>query len=62
MPSVDALVGRSTLVDMAEPEEHHDSCHRDLLPDRARGGWTADDLDAFPDDGLRYELVDGCCS
>ncbi|MBW3638284.1 MAG: Uma2 family endonuclease [Actinobacteria bacterium] len=21
------------------------------------GGWTADDLDAFPDDGLRYELV-----
>jgi Uma2 family endonuclease len=26
------------------------------LPD---GGWTADDLDAFPDDGLRYELVDG---
>jgi Uma2 family endonuclease len=22
-------------------------------------GWTADDLDAFPDDGLRYELVDG---
>jgi Uma2 family endonuclease len=23
------------------------------------GGWTADDLDAFPDDGLRYELVDG---
>jgi Uma2 family endonuclease len=23
------------------------------------GGWTADDLAAFPDDGLRYELVDG---
>lgn len=23
------------------------------------GGWTADDLDGFPDDGLRYELVDG---
>ena len=23
------------------------------------GGWTADDLADFPDDGLRYELVDG---
>lgn len=23
------------------------------------GGWTVEDLDAFPDDGLRYELVDG---
>jgi len=23
------------------------------------GEWTADDLDALPDDGLRYELVDG---
>lgn len=23
------------------------------------GGWTADDLAAFPEDGLRYELVDG---
>ena len=23
------------------------------------GGWTADDLAEFPDDGLRYELVDG---
>lgn len=23
------------------------------------GGWTADHLAAFPDDGLRYELVDG---
>ena len=23
------------------------------------GGWTADDLARFPDDGLRYELVDG---
>lgn len=23
------------------------------------GGWTADDLASFPDDGLRYELVDG---
>lgn len=23
------------------------------------GGWTADDLDALPDDLLRYELVDG---
>jgi Uma2 family endonuclease len=24
-----------------------------------RGGWTVDDLDDLPDDGLRYELVDG---
>ena len=23
------------------------------------GGWTVDDLDALPDDGLRRELVDG---
>ncbi len=23
------------------------------------GGWTVDDLAGFPDDGLRYELVDG---
>lgn len=23
------------------------------------GDWTVDDLDALPDDGLRYELVDG---
>jgi len=23
------------------------------------GDWTADDLDALPDDGFRYELVDG---
>jgi len=23
------------------------------------GGWTVEDLDGFPDDGLRYELVDG---
>lgn len=23
------------------------------------GPWTVDDLDAFPDDGLRYELIDG---
>lgn len=23
------------------------------------GGWTTDDLDALPDDGRRYELVDG---
>ncbi len=26
---------------------------------RDRDGWTVDDLDALPDDGLRYELVDG---
>ena len=24
-----------------------------------RGDWTVDDLDQLPDDGLRYELVDG---
>jgi len=29
-----------------------------VLP-AATEGWTVDDLDAFPDDGLRYELVDG---
>jgi len=23
------------------------------------GDWTVDDLDRLPDDGLRYELVDG---
>lgn len=23
------------------------------------GDWTVDDLDHLPDDGLRYELVDG---
>jgi Uma2 family endonuclease len=28
------------------------------LPAR-RDGWTVDDLDDLPDDGLRYELVDG---
>ena len=27
------------------------------LPLRA-DGWTVDDLDLLPDDGLRYELVD----
>jgi len=25
----------------------------------ASGDWTVDDLDGLPDDGLRYELVDG---
>jgi len=29
-----------------------------LLPVR-RDGWTIEDLDTLPDDGLRYELVDG---
>lgn len=28
------------------------------LPTR-RDGWTVDDLDDIPDDGMRYELVDG---
>ena len=31
--------------------------HMTVMP-RA-GDWTADDLDDLPDDGLRYELVDG---
>ena len=31
--------------------------HMTVMP-RA-GNWTADDLDDLPDDGLRYELVDG---
>jgi Uma2 family endonuclease len=26
---------------------------------RSEGDWTVEDLDALPDDGLRYELVDG---
>jgi Uma2 family endonuclease len=27
--------------------------------DARHDGWTVDELDRFPDDGLRYELVDG---
>ena len=30
-----------------------------LHPDRTRRDWTADDLRALPDDGNRYEIVDG---
>ena len=30
-----------------------------LLPDRTRRDWTADELRALPDDGNRYEIVDG---
>ncbi len=30
-----------------------------LLPDRTRRDWTADQLAALPDDGHRYEVVDG---
>ena len=30
-----------------------------LLPDRTRRDWTADELRAVPDDGNRYEIVDG---
>ncbi len=30
-----------------------------LLPDRTRRDWTADALRALPDDGNRYEIVDG---
>ncbi|HPV76950.1 MAG TPA: Uma2 family endonuclease, partial [Gemmatimonadaceae bacterium] len=30
-----------------------------LLPDRSRRDWTADELPALPDDGNRYEIVDG---
>lgn len=26
------------------------------------GEWTVDDLDVLPEDGLQYELVDGCSS
>lgn len=29
------------------------------LPGTIRGQWTATDLDTLPDDGLRYELIDG---
>ena len=28
-------------------------------PDRIDGEWTVDDLQTLPDDGLRYELIDG---
>lgn len=28
-------------------------------PDVASGGWRAADLEKFPDDGLRYEIIDG---
>lgn len=30
-----------------------------LAPHLRQGGWTLADLDDLPDDGLRYELVDG---
>ena len=30
-----------------------------LLPDRTRRDWTVDELRALPDDGNRYEVVDG---
>ena len=30
-----------------------------LLPDRSRRDWTADEIDALPVDGNRYEVVDG---
>ncbi|MBK9410344.1 MAG: Uma2 family endonuclease [Gemmatimonadetes bacterium] len=30
-----------------------------LLPDRSRRDWTVDELRALPDDGNRYEVVDG---
>ena len=28
-------------------------------PSAGTDGWTVDDLAAFPDDGLRYEIIDG---
>jgi Uma2 family endonuclease len=28
-------------------------------PDRIDGEWTVDDLETLPDDGLRYEIIDG---
>ncbi|MCC6930758.1 MAG: Uma2 family endonuclease [Gemmatimonadaceae bacterium] len=30
-----------------------------ILPDRSRRDWTAEQLHALPDDGNRYEVVDG---
>ena len=30
-----------------------------ISPPDLHGGWTLDDLDTLPDDGQRYELVDG---
>ena len=28
-------------------------------PDHVSGEWTIDDLETLPDNGLRYELLDG---
>lgn len=30
-----------------------------VLPDRTRRDWTADEIRALPDDGNRYEVIDG---
>ncbi len=30
-----------------------------VLPDRSRRDWTADEIRALPDDGNRYEVIDG---
>ena len=30
-----------------------------ILPDRSRRDWTVEQLHALPDDGNRYEIVDG---
>src|SRR5262249_38009583 len=47
-------VGGSTMAPMAVEKPRYPS---PLMPwDR---GWTVDDLDALPDDGFRYELIDG---
>lgn len=33
--------------------------HTPDLPEMVSTAWTVDDLEALPDDGLRYELIDG---
>jgi Uma2 family endonuclease len=32
----------------------------DILGPRPDGWWSIDDLEQLPDDGMRYELADGC--
>src|SRR5688572_8878042 len=32
----------------------------DTIGYRPDGWWTTDDLEQLPDDGMRYELADGC--
>jgi Uma2 family endonuclease len=35
------------------------SAQMGVWPDHIDGEWTVDDLETLPDDGLRYELLDG---